>query len=72
MTYTRAEWGVLLLGAATLGFSYSLVTVGTPVLPQYFRDAGIYASENVVFAVINETGWVNEMSIDMHADRHGS
>ena len=42
MSFSSLDWAYALLCSFTQCFSFSLITVGIPVLPQYFRDAHIY------------------------------
>jgi len=45
---SASDWTNALLCSMTIGFSFSVVTVGTPVLPQYFREsASAKARQNV-------------------------
>ena len=48
--FTRKEWCILLLTSLSSGFAFSITTIGIPILPQYFRDAGVYKLQNVTDA----------------------
>jgi len=45
-SWTALDWTYTLLCSTTMAFSYSIVTVGTPIFPQYFRDAHIYSEHD--------------------------
>ena len=51
-TFTKKEWCILLLTSLSSGFTYSITTIGIPILPQYFRDAGIYEVQNVTHGFV--------------------
>ena len=54
--FTWREYFLIILSSSSVGFSYSLVTIGVPVFPQYFRDSGIYKSQIVIMNEVAKNG----------------